>query len=294
MEVYHGKSVFGGIAIGRLHIYNKKNIQVKRRHIEDTNMEIERFRTAKDTAIAQLGVLYEKSMATVGAANAAIFEIHQMMLEDDDFLESVENMIHAQQINAEYAVAMTSDNFANMFAAMDDDYMKGRAADVRDISERVLMALSGLEADRVETSEPVIVVADDLAPSETVQMDKSKVLSFVTIHGSTNSHTAILARTMGIPALVGTPISLQPDMNGKMAVVDGDTGTIYVEPDSETLAKMQEKYDALQTKKELLQTLKGKETITLDGQRVMLYANIGNYKDLASVLENDADRIVPQ
>ena len=291
MEVYHGKSVFGGIAIGRLHIYNKKNIQVKRRHIEDTNMEIERFRTAKDTAIAQLGVLYEKSMATVGAANAAIFEIHQMMLEDDDFLESVENMIHAQQINAEYAVAMTSDNFANMFAAMDDDYMKGRAADVRDISERVLMALSGQEADRVETSEPVIVVADDLAPSETVQMDKSKVLSFVTIHGSTNSHTAILARTMGIPALVGTPISLQPDMNGKMAVVDGDRGTIYVEPDSETLAKMQEKYDALQTKKELLQTLKGKETITLDGQKVMLYANIGNYKDLASVLENDAEGI---
>ncbi len=291
MEIYHGKSVFGGVAIGKLHIYSKKNLQVKREHIEDTETEVKRFQDAKDTAIAQLAKLYEKSLAAVGAANAAIFEIHQMMLQDDDYIESTENMIRTQQINAEYAVAMTSDNFANMFAAMDDDYMKGRAADVRDVSERVLLILSGQEADGITTDEPVIVVADDLAPSETVQMDKSKVLSFVTVHGSTNSHTAILARTIGIPALIGTPVSLDASLNGKQAVVDGDTGELYVEPDAETLAKMQEKYDALQTKKELLQTLKGKETVTLDGKKLMLYANIGNYKDLSLVLENDAEGI---
>ena len=291
MEIYHGKSVFGGVAIGKLHIYSKKNLQVKREHTEDTEAEVKRFLDAKDTAIAQLAKLYEKSLSAVGAANAAIFEIHQMMLQDDDYIESTENMIRTQQINAEYAVAMTSDNFANMFAAMDDDYMKGRAADVRDVSERVLLILSGQEADGIMTDEPVIIVADDLAPSETVQMDKSKVLSFVTVHGSTNSHTAILARTMGIPALIGTPVSLDASLNGKQAVVDGDTGELYVEPDAETLARMQEKYDALQTKKELLQTLKGKETVTLDGKKLMLYANIGNYKDLSLVLENDAEGI---
>ena len=291
MEIYHGKSVFGGVAIGKLRIYSKKNLQVKRERAEDTEAEVKRFLDAKDTAIAQLAKLYEKSLAAVGAANAAIFEIHQMMLQDDDYIESTENMIRTQQINAEYAVAMTSDNFANMFAAMDDDYMKGRAADVRDVSERVLLILSGQEADGITTDEPVIIVADDLAPSETVQMDKSKVLSFVTVHGSTNSHTAILARTMGIPALIGTPVSLDASLNGKQAVVDGDTGELYVEPDAETLAGMQEKYDALQTKKELLQTLKGKETVTLDGKKLMLYANIGNYKDLSLVLENDAEGI---
>ena len=291
MEIYHGKSVFGGVAIGKLHIYSKKNLQVKRERAEDTEAEVKRFLDAKDTAIAQLAKLYEKSLSAVGAANAAIFEIHQMMLQDDDYIESTENMIRTQQINAEYAVAMTSDNFANMFAAMDDDYMKGRAADVRDVSERVLLILSGQEADGITTDEPVIIVADDLAPSETVQMDKSKVLSFVTVHGSTNSHTAILARTMGIPALIGTPVSLDASLNGKQAVVDGDTGELYVEPDAETLAGMQEKYDALQTKKELLQTLKGKETVTLDGKKLMLYANIGNYKDLSLVLENDAEGI---
>ncbi|MBD5450381.1 MAG: phosphoenolpyruvate--protein phosphotransferase [Lachnospiraceae bacterium] len=291
MEEYNGKSVFGGIAIGKLHIYNKKNLQVKRERVEDTEKEVERFDAAKDAAIRQLGELYEKAVASVGEANAAIFEIHQMMLQDDDYIESVENMIRSQQINAEYAVAMTGDNFANMFAAMDDDYMRGRAADVKDVSERVIAVLSGQDSEGMETDEPVIIVADDLAPSETVQMDKSKVLAFVTVHGSTNSHTAILARTMGIPALIGTPLPLDISMNGKPAVVDGDTGQVYVEPNEETLAKMQDKYEALQTKKQLLQTLKGKESVTIDGRKVMLYANIGNYKDLALVLENDAEGI---
>ena len=291
MEVYHGKSVFGGIAIGRLHIYSKKNLQVKREHIEDAEAEMARFHAAKEKAIEQLAELYEKSLAAVGEANAAIFEIHQMMLQDDDFIESVENMIRTQQINAEYAVAASSDNFANMFAAMDDDYMKGRAADVRDVSERVLLILSGQETGGIMTDEPVIIVADDLVPSETVQMDKSKVLSFVTVHGSTNSHTAILARTMGIPALIGTPVPLDASLDGRLAVVDGDTGQFYVEPDEQTLAKMQQRFDEMWTKKELLQTLKGKESVTLDGRKIMLYANIGNYKDLSLVLENDAEGI---
>ncbi len=291
MELYRGKSVFGGIAIGRLHIYSRKNLQVKRERVEDAEAEVARFHAAKEKAIEQLAELYEKSLTAVGEANAAIFEIHQMMLQDDDYIESTENIIRTQQVNAEYAVAATSDNFANMFAAMDDDYMKGRAADVRDISERVLLILSGQEADCVVTDEPVIIVADDLAPSETVQMDKSKVLSFVTVHGSTNSHTAILARTMGIPALIGTPVPRDASLDGRLAVVDGDTGQFYVEPDEQTLAKMQQKYDEMQTKKELLQTLKGKESVTLDGRKIMLYANIGNYKDLSLVLENDAEGI---
>lgn len=291
MNIYKGKSVFGGIAIGTLQIYQKKDLQVKRTHVEDTEAEITRFHEALETAVAQLMELYEKSKSTVGTANAAIFEIHQMMLQDDDYIESAENIIRTQQVNAEYALAMTSDNFANMFAAMDDDYMKGRAADVRDISERVLLILTGQESCFLQTDKPVIVAADDLAPSETVQMDKSKVLSFVTVHGSTNSHTAILARTMGIPALVGTAMALDASMNGKLAAVDGDTGQLYVEPDAETLSILQGKYEALQTKKKLMQTLKGKETVTLDGQKIMLYANIGNYSDLALVLENDAEGI---
>lgn len=291
MEIYSGESVFGGIATGKLHIYNKKGPQVIREHIEDVEREVERFYAAKDAAVKQLAEVHDKAVAAVGEASAAIFEVHQMLLQDDDYIESAENMIRAQQINAEYAVAMTGDNFANMFAAMDDDYMRGRAADVKDISERVVAILSGQETDSMETDEPMIIVAYDLTPSETVQMDKSKVLSFVTVHGSANSHTAILARTMGIPALIGTPLPLDASMNGKLAVVDGDTGQLYVEPDEETLARLQEKYEALQTRKQLLQTLKGKETVTLDGRKVMLYANIGNYKDLALVLENDAEGI---
>lgn len=291
MEIYNGKSVFGGIAIGRLHVHKKNNRQIKREHIEDVEKEVGRFEEARSIAIGQLGELYEKSLESVGAASAAIFEIHQMMLQDDDYIESAENMIRIQQINAEYAVAATCDNFAEMFAAMDDAYMKERAADVRDISERVIQILSGEEAGKMGAEEPMILVAEDLAPSETVQMDQSKVLSFVTVRGSTNSHTAILARTMGIPALVATPVPLEASMEGKLAVVDGDTGMIYVEPDPETLEKMQAKFEALKARKELLLTLKGKETVTLDGKKVMLYANIGNYKDLALVLENDAEGI---
>lgn len=291
MEIYSGKSVFGGIVIGKLYIYHKKNLQIKRERVEDAEKEIERFKAAKNAAIMQLGELYEMGIAKVGEANAAIFEIHQMMLQDDNYIKSAENMIRAQQVNAEYAVAVTGDNFANMFAAMDDNCMRGRAADVKDISERVISILSGQDVRSIEPDEPAIIVADDLAPSEMVQMDKSKVLSFVTVHGSTNSHTAILARTMGIPVLIGTPIPLDVFMNGRLAVVDGDTGRIYVEPDEETLAGLREKYETLRTKKQLLQTLKGKETVTADGRKVMLYANIGNYKDLALVLENDAEGI---
>lgn len=291
MEIYQGKSVFSGVAIGKLRVYGEKITEVRRENIEDVEKEIERFRMAKDTAIAQLAELYKKSLSVVGEATAAIFEIHQMMLQDDDYLREIENMIRTQQVNAEYTVVMVSANFANKFASMDDDYMKGRAADIWDISERVLLILSGQEAENMASDEAVIIVADDLAPSETLQMDKSKVLSFVTVHGSINSHTAILARTMGIPALIGTPISLDTSLNGKLAAVDGDTGQIYVEPDEETIAKMQKKQDALQTRKELLQTLKGKETVTLDGKKMMLYANIGNDKDLSLVLENDAEGI---
>lgn len=291
MEIYSGKSVFEGVAIGKLHIYHKKNQQVKRERAKEPEKEVERFYAAKDAAVAQLAELYEKAVTDVGSADAAIFEIHRMMLQDDDFIKSTENMIRTQQINAEYAVAMTSDNFADMFAAMDDDYMKARAADVRDISERVLRILSGGESSGIKTDEPVIVVADDLAPSETAQMDKSKVLSFVTVHGSIHSHTAILAKTMGIPALAAVPVPLNASMNGRLAVVDGETGKLYVEPDEETLAKMQEKYDTLRTGKELLRTLKGKESVTLDGRKVKLCANIGSCKELALVLENDAEGI---
>lgn len=291
MEIYQGKSVFGGVAIGKLRVYGEKITEVRRENIENVEKEIERFRMAKDTAIAQLAGLYEKSLSVVGEANAAIFEIHQMMLQDDDYLREIENMIRTQQVNAEYTVVMVSANFADKFASMDDDYMKGRAADIWDISERVLLILSGQEAENMTSDEAAIIVADDLTPSETLQMDKSKVLSFVTVHGSINSHTAILARTMGIPALIGTPVPLDTSLNGKLAAVDGDTGQIYVEPDEETIAKMQKKQGALQMRKELLQTLKGQETVTLDGKKMMLYANIGNDKDLSLVLENDAEGI---
>lgn len=291
MNIYKGKSVYKGIAIGKLQIYQKKDLPVKRVHVKDAEAEIRRFRQALQTAIGQLQGLYKASRDAIGTAGAAIFETHKMMLQDDDFIESAEHIIRTQQVNAEYALAMTEDNFVNMFAALEDDYMKGRAADIRDISERVLVILSGQEAGLLQTEEPVIVAADDLAPSETVQMDPSKVLSFVTVHGSANSHTAILARTLGIPALVGTAITLDASMNGKLAAVDGETGQLYVEPDAEALSLLRGKYEALQTKKMLLQTLKGKETVTLDGQKIRLYANIGSYRDLALVLENDAEGI---
>ena len=291
MEVYQGKSVFGGIAIGRISVHKKDEQQVKRVRIEDSEQEILRYRQAKQTAMEQLQGLYRKALKEVGEANAAIFEIHQMMLEDDDYNESVENIIRMQQVNAEYAVASTGDNFAQMFSAMDDDYMRARSADVKDISERVLSVLGGRATGIDASGEPVIIVADDLAPSETVQLNKDLVLSFVTVHGSVNSHTAILARTMSIPALIGTAIPLTDDIDGKVGIVDGKNGCIYVDPDEDTLGRMQQLKLEEQEKKELLQTLKGRENITIDGKKIMLYANIGNSKDLAAVLQNDAGGI---
>lgn len=291
MQVYKGKSVFSGIAIGRVYVYQKGEQQVRRTKVEDIQKEKSRYQKASQTAMEQLKGLYEKALNEVGEENAAVFEVHQMMLEDDDFVESVESIIETQGVNAEYAVAVTGDNFSQMFAFMDDDYMRGRAADVKDISERLITVLSGGVSGGIQSEEPVIVLADDLAPSETVQMDKDKVLSFVTVHGSVNSHTAILARTMGIPALIGTDIPLDATVDGKMAVVDGAKGCIYVEPDQETMEQMQARKKEEEEQKELLQQLKGKDNVTLDGQKVMLYANIGNIKDLATVIQNDAGGI---
>ena len=292
MQVYSGKSVFGGIAIGKISVYKKNEQQVKRVRTEDTKGELARYEAAKAAAVEQLQELYQKALKEVGEANAAIFEIHQMMLDDGDYNESVENIIETQKVNAEYAVAVTGDNFAQMFRAMDDDYMRERAADVKDISERVLSVLHGGQKRKVVTDEPVIIVADDLAPSETVQLEKDMVLSFVTVHGSVNSHTAILARTMAIPALIGTEeLPLDNTVDGKLAVVDGLNGKIYVEPDAQTLEEMQKRQQAELEKKELLQLLKGKENVTLDGKKIMLYANIGNIKDLATVIQNDAGGI---
>lgn len=291
MEIYNGKSVFGGIAIGRISVYKKGEQQVKRSRITDIDAELSRFKNAKKTAIRQLQGLYDKALKEVGEANAAIFEVHQMMLDDGDYNESIANIIKSQEVNAEYAVASTGDNFSQMFAAMEDDYMRARAADIKDISERIISILSG-KGDRViGADEPAIIVADDLAPSETVQLDKDLVLSFVTVHGSLNSHTAILARTMAIPALVGAPLPLDESVDGKLGIVDGGAGVIYVDPDEKTLETMKKKQQEEFQKKELLQSLKGKENITLDGQKMMLYANIGNIKDLATVLQNDAGGI---
>lgn len=287
--VLEGKSVFGGIAIGRLSIYNKKENQVKREKITDVEAEITRFTDAKETAKEQLKGFYEKAVKEVGEVNAAIFEVHQMMLDDLDYVESITNMIRAQEVNAEFAVASTGDNFSKMFAAMDDDYMKERAADVKDISNRVISILQNAENGSVTGEEPVILLADDLAPSETVQLDKSKVLSFVTRHGSTNSHTAILARTMNIPALIG--IDFSEDVNGKMGIVDGYTGKLYIEPDEETMKKYEAKKAEDENKKRLLLELKGKENVTLDGKKINLYANIGGVADVANALSNDAGGI---
>ena len=287
--VLEGKSVFGGIGIGRLSIYNKKENQVKREKITDVEAEITRFTDAKETAKEQLKGFYEKAVKEVGEVNAAIFEVHQMMLDDLDYVESITNMIRTQEVNAEFAVASTGDNFSKMFAAMDDDYMKERAADVKDISNRVISILQNAENGSVTGEEPVILLADDLAPSETVQLNKSKVLSFVTRHGSTNSHTAILARTMNIPALIG--IDFSEDVNGKMGIVDGYTGKLYIEPDEETMKKYEAKKAEDENKKRLLLELKGKENVTLDGKKINLYANIGGVADVANALSNDAGGI---
>ncbi len=289
MEVLNGKSVFGGIAIGKISIYRKGDEQVKRYKIEDTAAELARFEAAKETAKEQLGKLYEKALAEVGEVNAMIFEVHQMMLDDLDYVEAIQNIIETQQLNAEYAVATTGDSFSEMFAAMDDDYMKARSADVKDISNRVISVLQGKNDAGLTSDEPVIVVADDLAPSETVQMDKSKVLAFVTRHGSTNSHTAILARTMNIPALIGC--NYDDDMDGKNAIVDGYNGLFYVEPEHNIEEEFLKKKQADIDKKRMLQELKGKDNITLDGKKINLYANIGGVNDVGAVLQNDAGGI---
>lgn len=288
MNKYTGKSVFGGIAIGKIMVYEKGEHQVKRVKITDAEAEKNRYYEAVETAFKQLGELHDKALREVGEANAAIFEIHQMMLEDDDYKESVEHIIESQMVNAEYAIAQTGDNFSQMFAAMDDEYMRGRAADVKDITERLLGILSGNTGSGVDADGPVIMVAEDLAPSETVQMDKSKILSFVTQKGSVNSHTAILARTMGIPALIGSDIVIDESLNGKLGIVDGTNGVVYIEPDEATLSAMQEEQRKDNEKKALLQELKGKEDVTLDGKKIKLYSNIGNIKDLANVIANDA------
>ena len=291
MQVYNGKSVFGGVAIGKISVYQKKEQQVKRVKTDNPDQEMVRYESAKAEGIRQLQGLYDKALKEVGEANAAIFEVHQMMMEDDGYNESVENIIRSQGVNAEYAVATTGDNYAQMFSSMDDDYMRERAADVRDISERILTILNGESSGTVDGDEPKIIVAEDLAPSETVQLDKDKVLSFVTVKGSLNSHTAILARTMAIPALVNTALSFSDELDGKLGIVDGANGILYVDPDVETLEEMKKRQAEDLCRKELLLTLKGKENVTLDGRKVMLYANIGNIKDLATVIQNDAGGI---
>lgn len=291
MQIYNGKSVFGGIAIGRILVHGRGEKQVKREKAQNPEAEVIRYRKATETALEQLARLYEKARQEIGETNGAIFEIHQMMLKDGDYRDSIENIIHTRSSNAEYAVAQTAESFARMFEAMEDDYMRARAADVKDISERLLSILQGEEDGGIRAEEPVIIVADDLTPSETVQLDKSLVLSFVTARGSLNSHTAILARTMGIPALVGVGLPLDENLDGKLGIVDGTAGVIYIDPDEEICRRMQKAREEEMEKKELLQTLKGRENVTLDGQSIRLYANIGNIKDLEMALQNDAGGI---
>ena len=291
MVTISGKSVFGGVSIGKLLFYKRNDKVIKRTHVDNVDDEWSRFQKAKDTAVSQLKGLYEKALDDVGEANAMIFEIHQMMLEDLDYLESIENIIRTQEVNAEYAVAATADNFAKMFAAMDDAYMQGRAADVKDVSERVLDILCGVSTGMKDMDEPCIIAADDLAPSETVQLDKSKVLGFATMYGSSNSHTAILARTMNIPAVIGLGEALRKEYDGKDAIIDGFTGTLYIDPDEETRKAMEEKREKDLEQRALLETLKGKENVTKSGQKINVYANIGNVSDLGAVLKNDAGGI---
>ena len=286
MEKVIGKSILKGIAIGKILFYQKGQQQVKRIKVEDTEAEKKRYEEAREIAVRQLNELQEKATKEVGEMNAAVFEVHAIMLEDGDYVDSILNIIETQQVNAEFAVATTGDNFSKMFAEMDDDYFKGRAVDVKDISERLIDVLSGKENGGNIGNEPAIIVADDLAPSETVQMDKEKLLGFVTRHGSSNSHTAILARTMNIPALIG--VDIREEWDGKLAIIDGYSGTLYVEPDEETYNQMKARQEEDKKSREMLQQLKGKEDVTLDGKKIKLYANIGGVKDVASVLANDA------
>ncbi len=291
MLIYQGKSVFGGIAIGKIKIWKKEPVSVKRTHIKDCDAEYLRFTEAKAKAIAQLKKLQKKALEEVGKDNAAIFDIHILMLEDADYLDAIKSMICTQSLNAEYAVMLAAQNFSKMFSAMNDAYMQARATDVKDISDRVINILSDISQSKISGDEPVILVADELTPSQTVQFDKSRILAFVTSKGSLNSHTAILARTMNIPAIIGVDIYENNYADGKMGIVDGYTGNVYIEPEEEFLSQMKTKLDEQLKKRELLQLLKGKEDITLDGKKIKLYANMGNIKDLPLVLFNDAEGI---
>ena len=291
MQYFQGKSVYKGIVMGPVAVLRKNDYQVKRTRIEDADAEILRVTGAVEAAKEQLGRLYDKAVQEVGEASAAIFEVHQMLLEDEDYLESIQSMIRTELVNAEYAAAATGDNFAQMFAAMDDDYMKARAADIKDISERLVRNLSGGADADLSSMEPSVIVADDLSPSETVQMDKEKILAFVTVHGSTNSHTAILARMMNIPALIGVPMKPDELKNGMTAVVDGFSGQVIFEPDETVKAETKKRIKEEAEKQKLLQELKGKENVTLDGRRIHIYANIGSVGDMGYVLENDAGGI---
>lgn len=291
MQCFQGKSVYKGIAMGPVVVLKKNDYQVKRTRIEDAETEAARVDVALKASQEQLQKLYDKAVKEVGEASAAIFEVHQMMLEDEDYLEAIQNMIRTEQVNAEYAVAVTGDNFAEMFASMDDDYMKARSADIKDISERLVRNLSGQGDVDLSSIEPSVIVADDLSPSETVQMDKDKILAFVTVHGSTNSHTAILARMMNIPALIGVKMDLEELQTGMTAVVDGFGGKVTFEPDEELKAQTEARMQEEEEKLKLLQELKGKENITLDGRKINIYANIGSVGDIGYVMENDAGGI---
>lgn len=291
MQYFQGKSVYKGIVMGPVAVLKKNDYQVKRARIEDPEAEVKRVEEAVEVSKKQLGRLYDKAVREVGEASAAIFEVHQMMLEDEDYLESMENMIRTELVNAEYAAAATGDNFAEMFAAMDDEYMKARSADVKDISERLVRNLSGEGDNDLSSMEPSIIVADDLSPSETVQMDKEKILAFVTVHGSTNSHTAILARMMNIPALIGVPMDLNGLKTGMTAVVDGFSGQVIFEPEEDVRKETEKRMQEEAEKQKLLEELKGKENITPDGRKINIYANIGSVGDLGYVMENDAGGI---
>lgn len=291
MQYFQGKSVYKGIVMGPVAVLKKNDYQVKRARIEDSEAEVKRVKEAVEVSKKQLGRLYDKAVREVGEASAAIFEVHQMMLEDEDYLESMENMIRTELVNAEYAAAATGDNFAEMFAAMDDEYMKARSADVKDISERLVRNLSGEGDNDLSSMEPSIIVADDLSPSETVQMDKEKILAFVTVHGSTNSHTAILARMMNIPALIGVPMDLNGLKTGMTAVVDGFSGQVIFEPEEDVQKETEKRMQEEAEKQKLLEELKGKENITPDGRKINIYANIGSVGDLGYVMENDAGGI---
>ena len=291
MQYFQGKSVYKGIVMGPVAVLKKNDYQVKRARIEDPEAEVKRVKEAVEVSKKQLGRLYDKAVREVGEASAAIFEVHQMMLEDEDYLESMENMIRIELVNAEYAAAATGDNFAEMFAAMDDEYMKARSADVKDISERLVRNLSGEGDNDLSSMEPSIIVADDLSPSETVQMDKEKILAFVTVHGSTNSHTAILARMMNIPALIGVPMDLNGLKTGMTAVVDGFSGQVIFEPEEDVQKETEKRMQEEAEKQKLLEELKGKENITPDGRKINIYANIGSVGDLGYVMENDAGGI---